>query len=357
MFQTDFMEENGQKRNTVLRDWTYFLLSKWKLIMIVALIFGLIGLGLALLKKITYKSELTFVLSNDDNNDLSSLTSQFGINLGSGNNDAFSGDNIINLFKSLKMIQWALFQKVPGKNVKLLDIYVKENKMEKKFLNDDRLRHVLPFPDNDTKLTPLQDSLLRQIRTDIVEKNLTVERPDNKLSFFKIQTIFSDEVFSCYFTKYLVDATSKLYIDTKTTSARENLAMLQGEADSINHLINSAITATGSATDQVFNLNPALQIQRAPVYKSQFKATVNEAAYTEVMKNLELAKITLQKQSPIYLILDEPHLPLERIGQGKLVSTLTGLIVGGICGTLYLIIRKIIATIFGKPSGENGGRN
>src|SRR3954454_5510480 len=120
------MEQSEKKNITAIKEWSSYILRKWKLILVVAVIGGLIGLGIALFKKITYKSELTFVLSNEDNNDLSSLTSQFGISLGSGS-DVFSADNIVNLFTSRKMVQWALFQKVPTKNEKLLDLYVKEN--------------------------------------------------------------------------------------------------------------------------------------------------------------------------------------------------------------------------------------
>jgi hypothetical protein len=340
------MEQSEKKKITAIKEWSNYILHKWKLILLVAVIGGLLGLGFALLKKVTYKSELTFVLSNEDNNDLSSLTSQFGISLGSGG-DVFSADNIVSLFTSRKMVNWALFQKVPKINEKLLDLYVKENKLDKEWGKKERYKNVLPFPDDINKISPLQDSLLREIHKDIISKYLAVERPNTKLSFFTIRTVYSNEVFSCYFTKYLVDATAKLYIDTKTSQARLNLQMLQGEADSIHALINGAITATGSATDQVFNLNPALQAERSPIYKSQFRAQVNEAAYGEVLKNLELAKITLQKQSPIYLILDEPHLPLERIGQGKLMHLIAGLFIGPILAIVFIVVKRIAQDIFG----------
>ncbi len=342
------MEQTEKKTITVVKEWSSYIFSKWKLILLIAVIGGVLGLVFALLKKVTYESELTFVLSNDDNNDLSSLTSQFGINLG-GSNDVFSADNIVNLFTSRKMVQWALFQKVPNTNEKLVDIYVKENKLDKEWRKSNRYKNVLPFPDNMDSVSPLQDSLLREIHKDIITKYLSIDRPDTKLSFFAVRTIYSNEIFSCYFTKDIVDATSKLYIDTKTSLARQNLDMLQREADSIHALINGAITATGAATDQVFNLNSALQAERTPIYKNQFRAQVNEAAYGEVLKNLELAKISLQKQSPIYLILDEPHLPLERIGQGKLLSLIAGLFIGGIVAIAFLVVKKIAQNIVGTP--------
>ncbi len=342
------MEQSERRKYTGVRTWSRYIWSKWKLILLIAVMSGVLGLVYALFKKVTYKSELTFVLSNQENNDLSSLTSQFGISLGGGG-DVFSADNIFNLFTSRKMVQWALFRKSTPNQPKTAGYIVKENKLDRAWSKEDRYKKVLPFPDNAEKVSPLQDSLLREIHKDIISKYLTIERPDNKLSFFNIRTVYSNELFSCYFTKYLVDATSRLYINTKTSQARQNLQMLQGEADSLHALINSAITATGAATDQVFNLNPALQVQRAPIYKSQFRAQVNQAAYTEVLKNLELAKITLQKQSPIYLILDEPGLPLERIGQGKLLALIAGLFIGGVLAVAYVVVRKLAKDIFGNP--------
>src|SRR5690348_3613557 len=100
------MEQTGNKTYYAIREWTVYIWSKWKLILIIAFVGSIIGLCIALLRKITYKSELTFVLSNEDQNALSNLTSQFGIDLG-GSNDAFSADNIVNLFTSRKMMQWA----------------------------------------------------------------------------------------------------------------------------------------------------------------------------------------------------------------------------------------------------------
>ncbi len=334
--------------NLVIKTWFTYIFSKWKLILMFAIGFAILGYIYASLKKITYKSDLTFVLSNDDNNSLASLTNQFGISLGNSN-DAFSGENIINLFMSRKMVQWALFQKIPGRKEKLLDIFIKESGLYEKLLSDNRLKATLPFPDDGSNLSPLQDSILRGIHNSIIKHDLTITRPNTKLSFFKISTVYSNELFSLYFTKYLVDATSKLYIDTKTATARKNLSMLQGEADSVNRLIMGAITATGAANDNIFNLNPAFQVQRSPVYTNQLKATVNQAAYTEILKNLELAKIALLKQSPIYMVIDEPHLPLETIGQGKLTSAVLGFMFGASLAIIWVVVRKFILKIINTP--------
>ena len=51
-------------------------------------------------------------------------------------------------------------------------------------------------------------------------------------------------------------------------------------------------------------------VQRSGAFFNQAKAIALGSAYAEVMRNLELAKINLQKVTPLYRIIDEPELPL-----------------------------------------------
>ena len=87
--------------------------------------------------------------------------------------------------------------------------------------------------------------------------------------------------------------------------------MLQNEADSLRRVLGGAITSAGSQTDLTFNLNPAYQVQRAGAQQSQASAAALGQAYGQVLQNLEIAKITLQRETPLYQIIDEPTLPLE----------------------------------------------
>jgi uncharacterized protein involved in exopolysaccharide biosynthesis len=119
--------------------------------------------------------------------------------------------------------------------------------------------------------------------------------------------------------------------------------MLQHEADSLRNLLGIAITATASQADLTFNLNPAYQVQRSGSQKSQIQATVLGTAYGEVVKNLELAKITLQKQTPLYQVIDEPSLPLKMETKSKLIFLLAGGFFAGILICTILIIRKTLA--------------
>lgn len=325
-------------------DWIKYLFSKWLVIGIVAAICGGIGVLYAWLAKPTYKASISFVLSsnNQSGNNLLGLASQFGLDLGNSGNDVFAGDNIMTLMKSRKMVQEALLSKYGDNKETLLNLFVKMEKLDKGWEENERTKSAFPFPDNRSNMNMIQDSLFRDVYIGIAEEMLSVSRPDKKEAIYSVETKSKNELFSYYLTKSLVDATSKFYIATKTRMATNNLAMLQHEADSLRILLGGAITSSGAETDKTFNLNPAYQVQRSASQQSQAQVSVLGVAYGEVVKNLELAKITLQKETPLYQVIDEPSLPLIQERPSKLLSLIAGGFIGGllICG--FLIGRRIL---------------
>ncbi len=325
---------------------TSFLLKKWLLIVIVVVIGSVLGFAYAFFKKPTYTGELTFVLSSGSSeSSLYSLASQFGFSTGSSGEDLFSQDNLIWLMQSKKLMSRALFREVPNTGETLLNLYLREQNMPKLWEKNPHLKKQYPFPNDIKKITPVQDSLLGELCTGLTKGTINIDQPDKKLNLFKVATTFTDPVFACYLTKYLVYESSAFYIETKVSSARKNLTMLQHEADSLQGLLSRSIIAAASNADRTFNLNPALQIQRVPIQRSQIDAAVTQAAYTEVVKNLEIAKITLEKEYPIYQLLDEPSLPL-RVYK---MSTMLGLAAGGIAFggliIMYLTIKLLIEEV------------
>jgi len=319
-----------------------FLLSKWLILLIAGIIGGGIGLLIAIYTKPTYTGTLTFVLSTDSKGgSLSGLASQFGFDLvNSTGNDVFSGDNILTLFKSQRMLKLVLFKKPPAWNDILANIIVKEWEWDKKWMEKKRTNNQFPFPEDTAKLTPVQDSLLREVYDRILEKDLTVIRTDKKLSVYKVSTTSTHETFACYLTRFLMDETANFYIETKTSLAKLNLRMLQQEADSLKGLFGGVISSTAAEVDRTFALNPALQVQRAPVQKGQVHATVLATAYGEVVKNLEIAKITLRKETPLYQIIDVPSLPLKAMKISKRIAVTAGFLLFSFLTILFFIFRK-----------------
>ncbi len=308
-----------------------YLLSKWLIIVIVGIAGGLLGILYAWHAKPQYSATLNFVLSSNSSSggNLLGLANQFGINLGNDNDNVFSGDNIIVLMNSRRMVQQALFKKPEGSNESLINIFVKNNKLNEGWQQNERTKNAYPFPDSPGNMTRVQDSLSRVIYTAIKNNLLDVSKPDKDKSIYAVTATSENPEFSYYLTKYLVASTSSFYIDTKTSTAKQNLGMLQHEADSLRRILGGAITSAGSQTDYTFNLNPAYQVQRSAAQQSQVSATALGQAYGQVLQNLELAKITLQKETPLYQVIDEPTLPLEADKPGRFTSAIIGGFLGG----------------------------
>lgn len=331
----------------ISREWFRYLLSKWKVIVIVGICSGVLGILYAYFSKPKYEASISFILANNNDNSsgILGLANQFGIDLSGGNNDVFTGNNIIALMKSRRMVQQALLKKPAGSNETLLNIFCADKKLPEAWKKSVRLSKSYPFPGAFSQMNQLQDSLFRDIYDNIQKNYLDVSMPDKDKSIYQVTTTSNDEIFSYYLTTYLVDATSAFYIDTKTSVSQQNLKMLQHEADSLKNLLGNTITTAGAQTDVTFNLNPAYQVQRSPAQQSQVDASALGQAYGQVLQNLEIAKITLQKETPLYQIVDNPQLPLVMEKKSKLVYLILGGLIGGILICSFLIVKRIFSNL------------
>lgn len=354
MTDTNKKELTLQDIAQTIQRWFRFIWSKWLIILIVGFLGGTIGLLYAWLSKPKYTGNLTFVLSSGKTNSLASLAGQFGFDLGFGNNDVFEGENIIELLKSRRIVKAALFHPMPDdSSITLFQYIIDKTKTAEKWSREKELSGVLPFPTNPLKLTPVQDSLVSEVHESLLKDNLSINKPDPKLGIFKVSTKSGDPKISCFLTTGVVDEASRFYIQTKTKTAKESLDMLQNEADSLRRLLGGTIVSTARESDKTFNLNPGYQVERSAAQQGQFRATALATAYGEVVKNLEIAKINLQRETPLYQIIDTPTLPLKMEKPGRLLSSIIGGIVAGFIILLYLTIRFIIMVNYSRPAPED----
>jgi uncharacterized protein involved in exopolysaccharide biosynthesis len=66
----------------------------------------------------------------------------------------------------------------------------------------------------------------------------------------------------------------------------------------------------------------------------------NTAILTQLVANLEMAKVTLRKETPLVQIIDAPILPLKKEKVSKLMSLIGWGFMFGFLGVMYLIIKK-----------------
>jgi uncharacterized protein involved in exopolysaccharide biosynthesis len=330
------------------KEWYAYLLSQWKIISLAIIIGAALGLTYSFIKKPLYTATLSFVLEDEKSGgglgSALGLASSFGLDLGGGGGSIFTGSNLTELFKSRRMVEQTLLTEVTvnEKNISLAEMYIQNNEWRKIWKEKTQLAGIQFLPHADrNKFTRVQDSILGVIYSNLSKTALTVAQKDKKVAIINIDVTSTNELFSKNFTEALAKEVSDFYVATKSKKSRENMAILEKQTDSIRRELNASITGVAVANDNTFSLNPALNVRRTPSARRQVDVQANTAILTELVKQTELAKVTLRKETPLIQIIDRPILPLTKERFGKAKGIVLG---GGLAGFLVvfgLIIRRV----------------
>lgn len=330
------------------KEWFAYLLSQWKIIVLAGVIGATFGLVYSITKKPIYTATLTFALEDakgGGGGGLGSLASSFGIDLGGGGGSIFTGSNLTELFKSRTMVEQTLMTPVTvnGKVISLAEMYIQNNEWRDGWNKNPKFKNIQFLPNTKRKyFTRVHDSILGMIYQNLTKGSLAVAQKDKKIAIINMDVASTNELFSLYFCEALARQVGKFYIDTKSKKARMNMAILQKQTDSIRAELNYAITGVAVANDNTFMLNPALNVRRAPSARRQVDVQANTAILTELVKQSELAKVTVRKETPLIQVIDRPILPLAKERFGKAKGLVMGGFLAGFLTVLGLILRRLL---------------
>jgi len=329
-----------------------FILSKW----IIICICGLFGAGLgyyyASKKATIFIATSTFVLQESEGGagalgQYAGLASMVGLGGGGSGEGIFSGDNLLELYKSRNMIQKALLGMVKynGREIRLVDLFIDINDYKRSWSNNNQLKDIT-FQTSKNGFTRLQDSLLSDFVGDINTNYLSVKKLDEVSNIIKVEVKSKNENFSKLFNDQIVKTVNDFYVQTKTKKSQENVNVLQIQTDSVRNVLNGAIYSSAAVIDETPNLNPTRQILRTvPTQRSQFNAESNKAILVQLVQNLELSKLALRKETPLIQVIDTPIFPLAKNKLGKIKGLVVGGIAFGFLAVIILIIRETFRII------------
>ena len=323
-----------------VKDFIFYCLKKWKFILIFVIIASGLGALNNWLKKPKYEAVLTFALeeSGGDMGGYANLASQLGFSIGGGGGgDIFKGDNLLELMKSRKILEKTLLSEVDinGKKKLLVNFYLEITKDGENYVSKGLLPKQYFVEDRNT-FTPNQDSILYVCQKNISANILSINRVDKKLNIISVSVMSSNAYFGSEFCKVLVKNLTDFYVETVTKKQSQNVKILEKQADSLKGLMTGSIIQMAQSND--LNINPLKQIQRTTSQRKQIDVQVYLAAYGEILKNLELARINLLRETPLIQIIDLPRLPLENKKKGRLNGAIIGFVLSSIFLFLILII-------------------
>lgn len=327
-----------------LQFWLLFFISQWKILLLA----GIVGLGLgalvSILKKPVYHGETSFVLEESDMgglNQMSGIASLVGVNLGSlgSSSGLFQGDNIMELYRSDNMIGKTLLSPFDSSQL-LLERYIVFHELDEKWKRKVDLNS-LDFSIPRENFTVTQDSVVKEIAKLIRDRQLSVEKPNRKLTIIQVTISSKDERFAKVFNETLVERVNTFYFETKTKKTAENLGILQTQADSVRIILDESLLAFASSTDRIPNPNPLMQAATIDARKKQVDVQASTAVYSEIVKNLEIAKVNHRNNSPLIQIIDSPRYPLRRTEIKLVKGMVLGALLLGIFTLFYLYFRQL----------------
>ncbi len=276
-----------------------------------------IGILIGYTSKPKYAATVTFFCEGEKSGGLGAyagIASQFGIDLGGASSNIFTEENITSLFKSNLLVEKSLLTVSKETNELLIDKYLKTHAVENIKIDGKNFSLSVGFAK--IPLQRIKDSLVKSISKSIIDDQLFVDKMNRSIGLITLTYNDHDEVLAKEMAEALVENTTNYYTAYKTKKNLSNVNILQYQVDSVRKMLYGGISEVAMLND--LNVNPLKQKARTETQKSQSQLQVNSVLYTELLKNLELSKISMRKETPLIQIIDSPKLPLKNEKKGKL---------------------------------------
>jgi len=325
-----------------LSDYKTYLFSKKFIILSVSAVCCILGVLSTLYYDKLYTAELTFVVEDQKSSEgigsMTGIASQFGFDIGGSSNSTFSQNNILAFLNSRGVVEAALMQnrKIDKTDDLLIEHYLHINKIKDYWKENEDLNPVSFHG----ILTQSNDSVSGGIWRHIVEEKLVVELQSDQASIINLSYTSVNEEFAKVFVEALIKQMSKMYITHQTAKTINTLDFLSSRSDSIFLELKMAEEEFAKVKD----INQRIVKASGRLKELQLMRSVEvlNAMYLEIVKNLEISKITLLNQTPIIQIIDNPVLPLMTENKSKSLFGLIGLFSGGFLSLFYFIFRKLL---------------
>lgn len=304
------------------------IFSSKKIILITSLCFFIIGIGVALLSPIKYTSSTTFITQNQDNkaSTFSGVASLVGINLGNSN---FGGEVSTILYPQI-------LESLKFKRLLLAEIIDnKKNLSLKKFITDYYEIEV----DNEIIESNLiisdEEEICFEIINDILEINVNVQE-----GFTVISATMPNPIYSAIVSEKAKDILQKIVIENKIESAKQNLIFSEKQLAEKRLLFDEIQAKLAMFSDSNINSINSFVINEKSKLQAEFE--IINAVVTELSKQVEQAKLQVNKDTPVFLTIKEAISPNKRSSPQRKQIVIIYSFIGFFLSILYILSQNLI---------------
>ena len=321
----------------IIRNYTVYLLTKWKTILLFSFLLAtLFGLS-AYFKPIKYSANLSFMVNEDDTgigmSSMPSVLGQFGFIGGGGGK--YNRSKILELAKSRKIATLVMFEKVivNGQMDYMANHILNEYNLIEKWISDYKELENFRYVHNELDSFTRQENLVllrlyRILKGDPVDdvEGLITSYFDEETGILYFNGLTKSELLSLNITNLFYEKLSKYYIEKTIEKQQATFQVFKVKVDSLERVLNATNNAILKFDDSSRNLS--LKQYQAKRYKLQSEANKLSNAYTEAYKSLQVAELALENKTPFITTIDRPITPLRIVRHSVIKELILGLFIG-----------------------------
>lgn len=380
------MQENENKNNTTRDDEIDLIevaLKIWaerRFFYKTVAVFFALGLIIAFGSKEEYKSETTFILEdNQGGSRVSGMLAQFGGLAGINFGGAESGDvlspqlfpNIIHSTSFLVKLarQPVYFEKheatyklgeyfyeidkpslvsyikgftigLPGK---IIGLFKKKGEESEVFGQD----LVKQTADNNK---PLKLNKTEQEILEGLSKRVTITF-DEKTGILTLNTELPDPNAAAEVTRLALEDLRKYIIDYQTEKAQKDLDFIENQFIDSKQRFQSAQEKLAVFRDENMNVVTAKAQTEEQRLQAEYDLAFN--VYNGLAQQYEQAKIKVQEKTPVFKVVNEAKVPLERSKPKKSLIMVVMLFTGGVIGIGVVVLKMVWGSLRGSIATKN----
>lgn len=345
--QNDTLNEEITLKELIVNINKYFneILSNWKIVVVVSLIFSALFLLKTWLELPEYKAKMTFMVNEDQGSSMggiSGILGNFGIG---GGASEYNLEKIIELTRSRHIIQKALFEKNSDKDFIANQIII-DCKLHESWEKDTTGLKNFLFSKGDVEhFSRLENKALKLLHSKVIgnpaesiESLMNISYGD-ETAIMKMEVTSETEALSIELLESIYKQLSTFYIEKTIEKPLNTYVTIKEKVDSI----ESALEATEYALANEQDSNRGLVTKKSSIRKERLRrnSQILSVAYAKALENLEIADFSLKNATPFFQVIDQPLAPIQPKSRSKLRAIIIGSFIGGFLTVLFIIIRKI----------------
>lgn len=303
-----------------------------KTIIYISLLFGFIGIYIALSSPLKFNSSTVFITQNENssaNSSLSGVASLVGINLSS-----VSGSEITSSMYPL------VAESPKFKRLLLETIIDKESKITlKSFIIDKyKLKGEKTQSSSLIYVSELEEDCFEFISLMV---QVTVNKKDG---FVTISTTMPIAEYAATLAINAQEILQKIIIENKIESARQNLKFSENQLYQKKLEFDELQSKLSYFKDSNLNLVNSLIINEQDKLEAEFE--IINAVVTELSKQVEQAKLQVNKDTPVFSTIKEAVIPNKRSSPKRTQIVIISGLIGFLISITYVSISKPLKKLF-----------